>query len=111
MPPFAQLGMLHEPTGQICHVLISHATEHRSGLVEFLRQELVASFPALNVYLDDHTATKAEQALLDAHAAVVDAFVGEIPSSCSSHNSSMPLQLQSLPPLSLPGSCASVIIC
>jgi hypothetical protein len=64
------------PTGKLCQVFISHAGEHRRGFVASLREEFRRSYPALEVFVDEHSLKVEGSAMPAIEAALQDAFVG-----------------------------------
>jgi hypothetical protein len=75
-PMFATRKLQQFPSGELCHVFISHAGEQKRGFVDFL----VAAFPPpLKVFLDEYTLEAGNDAMPAIDASLKDALVGEPP--------------------------------
>jgi hypothetical protein len=73
----SQARAFKQPSGELCHVFISHAGEQKALFVDVLHEAFRQRYPAVKVFVDERSLQGGGNAMRSIFDNLADAFVGE----------------------------------
>jgi hypothetical protein len=73
----SQASEFKQPSGELCHVFISHAGEQKAVFVDMLHEAFRQRYPAVKVFVDERSLQGGGDAMRGIFDNLADAFLGE----------------------------------